>query len=284
MNIILCAGISVRSGTNYLGSIFSEISSIDSLPKNTSKGEFPFFPDKTFLHYLKWIKAFQSSFFAKPNIDEKSFAPYFANAFKAYLKQEFDLNNNTLFLKNPSLYNLERFYDFFPDAKLIIITRSAPDLIASSLKASLLVRRSQPLKKKIKAMIKYYSGYNMYEYSKVYVKHTHQLLKLRKELKGKFLEIKYEDIVEFPDRNIRLILEYANLDYSEEELQNAINAKVVGSSYYGSNKNKQNWGKLEKTKDFKSIGRYDSWNFLNRFIYNQIARKSNSKVGYKHHL
>ena len=284
MNIILCAGISVRSGTNYIGSVFSEINTVDSLPKNTSKGEFPFFPDKTYKHYKKWIENFQSTFFVKPNIDEKSFAPYFAEAFKNYLKNEYDLNQNNLFLKCPSLYNLERFYDFFPDGKLIILTRSAPDLIASSLKASLLIRKSQPLKKKIKSRIKYHTGYNMYQYSKAYVKHTNQLLKLRKELKGRYLEVKYEDIVESPEENIKQMLEYASVDYSEEELQNAINAKVVGSSYYGSKKNTQNWGKLDKTKDFKSIGRYESWNFFNRFIFNQIAKESNSKVGYNHSL
>ena len=284
MNIILCAGISVRSGTNYIGSIFSEINSVDCLPKNTSKGEFSFFRDNTLQHYLKWIKGFQSSFFAEPNIDDKDFAPYFANAFKKYLEQEYDLKNDLLFVKDPSLYNLERFFDFFPDAKLIILTRSAPDQIASSLKASLLVRKSQSLKKKIKSRIKYHSGYNMYQYSKAYVKHTNQLLKLRKELKDRFLEIKYEDIVESPEKNIKQMLDYANVDYSEEELQNAINAKIVGSSYYGSKKNTQNWGKLNKTKDFKSIGRYESWNFFNRFIFNQIARESNSNVGYEHHL
>ena len=284
MNIILCAGISVRSGTNYIGSIFSEISSVDSLPKNTSKGEFPFFPDKTFHHYLRWIKGFQSSFFAKPNVNEKSFAPYFANAFKEYLIQEYNLKNDLLFVKVPSLYNLERFYDFFPDAKLIILTRSAPDLIASSLKASLLIRKSQSLKKKIKSRIKYHTGYNMYQYSRAYAEHTNQLLKLRKELKGRYLEVKYEDIVESPEKNIKQMLEYANVLYTKEELQNAINAKVVGSSYYGSKKNTQNWGKLDKTNDFKSIGRYESWNFINRFIFNQIARECNSKVGYNHSL
>ena len=110
------------------------------------------------------------------------------------------------------------------------------------------------------------------------------LLKLRKELKGRYLEVKYEDIVESPEENIKQMLEYASVDYSEEELQNAINAKVVESSYYGSKKNTQNWGKLDKTKDFKSIGRYESWNFFNRFIFNQIVKESNSKVGYNHSL
>ena len=141
--VIFCAGISVRSGTNFIGSIFSEIESVDSLPKNTTKGEFPFFSNKTFNHYKSWVKGFQSTFFAIPNIDEKRLSPYFADGFLNYLTKEYDLQNEYLFFKNPSLYNVQYFYDFFPEGKLLIITRSAHDLIASSLKASSLIRKSK---------------------------------------------------------------------------------------------------------------------------------------------
>ena len=142
MSVILCAGISVRSGTNFMGSIFSEIKSVESLPKSTSKGEFPFFPDKTISHYKEWVRNFNTTFFASPIIDAKKMAPYFAKGLQDYLRDDFELHNKSLFLKNPSLYNLEKFYDFFPEGKLIILTRSAPDLIASSLKASSLIRNS----------------------------------------------------------------------------------------------------------------------------------------------
>lgn len=284
MNVILCAGISVRSGTNYVGSIFSEISAVNSLPNTTSKGEFPFFPDRTYQFYKEWVKGFQSTFFAYPNIDEAKMAPYFAKGFVDYLQNEYDLNEKSVFLKNPSLYNLERFYDFFPNGKLIILTRSAPDLIASSLKASTLIRNSKSNFSKLKSKLKFYSGYNMYSFSKAYVKHANQLLKLRKELEGNFLEVKYEDIVAEPEKLIRTILEYAEVDYTELELENAVNAKVVGSSYFGRKKHIQNWGKLEKTEEFKSIGRYKNWSFFNRLVYNKIASKSNFIIGYNHKL
>lgn len=282
--VIFCAGISVRSGTNYIGSIFSEMNSVDTLPKDTSKGEFPFFSDKTLLNYDGWVNGFKSTFFAKPNINATKLAPFFSEGFLNYLQKEYDLNKESLFVKNPSLQNLEKFYDFFPDGKLIVITRSAPDIIASSLKASLLIRKSRSTWYKLKAKIKRYSGYNMYSYSKAYVNHANQLLKLREDLKGQFLEVKYEDIVLNPNEKIKEILTYCEVDYSEMELNNAINAKVVGSSYFGSKKHTQNWGKLEKTKEFNSIGRHKSWNWYNRFVYKLIASKSNKKVGYTDQL
>jgi hypothetical protein len=284
MNVILCAGISVRSGTNYMGSIFSELGSVDSVPNTTSKGEFPFFPDRTFKHYEAWVKGFQSTFFASPNISAEKFAPYFANGFVNYLQDEYNLKTNSVFLKNPSLYNLENFNDFFPNGKLIILTRSAPDLIASSLKASTLIRHSKSNFSRFKSKFKFHSGYNMYSFSKAYVNHANQLLKLRKELKGEFLEVKYEDIVANPEKSIKKILEYTDVVYSEAELQNAVNAKVVGSSYFGRKKHVQNWGKLEKTSEFKSVGRYQEWGWFNRWVYNKIASKSNSLVGYTHKL
>lgn len=279
--IILCAGISVRSGTNYMGSIFSELESVESLPTHTSKGEFPFFPDKTLSSYESWVSNFNSTFFAKPLIDKTNFAPYFSEAFIDYLNQEYEIDKRkSLFLKNPSLYNIEKFYDFFPNGKLIILTRSADDLIASSLKASLLIRKSQSLRKKIKSKLKYYSGYNMYTYSKAYVNHANQLLRLRKQLNNNFLEIKYEDLVAKPKSSIKQIFDYCELDFTEEELHNAVNAKVVGSSFYGSRRDTQNWGKLDKDSSFNPIGRSKKWNIFNKFIYNIIVKSTNHKIGY----
>lgn len=284
MKIILCAGISVRSGTNYIGSIFSEIPDVESLPVNNSKGEFPFFMNQTINSYDQWVINFNKTFFSDQLVSANEFAPYFSNAFSEYLKDNFNLKDNFLFVKNPSLYNIERFYDFFPEGKLLILTRSAPDLIASSLKGSILIRKSQSVLKKLKAKIKYYSGYNMIVYCKAYNKHAEQLFFLRQELKNNFLELKYEDIIDKPNEKIKEILNYCDISFNEEIIEKAVNAKVVGSSFLGSKKYSQDWGKLEKPKDFKSVGRYEKWGYFNRFVFNRITREHNKKVGYNHSL
>lgn len=284
MKIILCAGISVRSGTNYIGSVFSEIPSVDSLPKDNSKGEFPFFMNQTINSYDDWVTNFNKTFFSEKLLSSNDFAPYFSKSFLDYLKDNFHLQNKVLFVKNPSLYNIERFYDFFPEGKLLILTRSAPDLIASSLKGSILIRKSQSTLKKIKAKIKYYSGYNMIVYCKAYNKHAEQLFFLRNNLKNNFLELKYEDVIDKPHEKIKEILKYCDISFNDEVIEQAVNAKVVGSSFLGSKKYSQNWGKLEKPKDFKSVGRYENWGYFNRFVFNRITRKHNKKVGYNHSL
>ncbi|TQD33826.1 sulfotransferase [Haloflavibacter putidus] len=284
MNIIFCAGISVRTGTNYMGSIFSEIPEVASVPKNYSKGEFPFFRKQVIQNYDSWIKGFNRRMFAQPPLNKKKFASFYGESFLNYLKAEYEIKEKTIFVKDPGLYNIERFYDYFPKGKLIILTRSAPDLIASSLKASLQIRKSQSKKKKISAKIKYYSGYNMYTYAKAYKKHATHLRFLREQLKGGFLEVKYENLVNEPNKYICEILDYCEVPYNNEIIQNTVNAKVVGSSYFGSKKHSQEWGALEKTSDFKPVGRYKSWGWFNRFIYNRIAKKSNEFVGYSHNL
>lgn len=284
MKIILCAGISVRSGTNYIGSIFSEIPGVDSLPVDNSKGEFPFFMNQTIHSYDGWIANFNKTFFSDKLVSAEDFSPYFSKAFTDYLKDNFNVKNQVLFVKNPSLYNIERFYDFFPEGKLLLLTRSAPDLIASSLKGSILIRKSQSPWKKIKARIKYYSGYNTIVYCKAYNKHAEQLFFLREALKDNFLELKYEDVVNDSHTKIKEILKYCDIPFNEEIIENAVNAKVVGSSFLGSKKHSQNWKKMEKPKDFKSVGRYENWGFFNRFIFNVITRKHNTKVGYNHSL
>ena len=284
MKIILCAGISVRSGTNYVGSIFSEMEYIDSIPPKTSVGEFPFFRQKIYINYKEWIHNFNVRMYAKHKLDQDRMAPFFGQSFLSYLKDEYNLTQETLFVKDPSQYNLEDFYKFYPEGKLILLTRSAPDVIASCLKGTLLTRNSYSTTKKIKVKLKHYTGYNMLAFSKAYGRHARQLLNLRKELDGNFLEIKYEDLVLKPHITIKKIFDYCDLNYTEEMLESAVNAKVVGSSYYGAKKNIQNWGKLEKTKDFNPIGRYKSWNKFYRFIYKRYADKGNKLIGYDHNL
>lgn len=284
MRIILCVGISVRSGTNYMGSIFSEVPNVSSIPKENSKGEFPFFRDEVYGRYKDWIDVFNKKMFAEKTLKHKEMSAYFGNYFLDYLKDEYDITDQTVFVKDPGLNNIQRFFDFFPDGKLLILTRCAPDLIASSLKGSLLTRKSYSIKKKILARLKYITGYNMRSYAIAYSEQTHKLNKLREELKGRFLEVKYEDIVKNPEVKISEIFSYCDIDYNKELIDRAINAKVVGSSYFGADKHIQNWGKLDKDKSFNPIGRYKSWGWFNRYLYNKYADKSNKSLGYKHKI
>lgn len=284
MKIIFCAGISVRTGTNYMGSIFSEIPEVSSMPKNYSKGEFPFFRKPLVENYDNWVSNFNEKMFARPAVNGASLSKFVGESFLNYIGTEYSIETKNIFVKDPNLYNVERFYDFFPRGKLIILTRSAPDLIASSLKASLQIRKSQSWQKKIKSRIKYYSGYNMFTYAKAYNRHPAQLDFLRKELNGRFYEIKYEDLVNEPYKFIPEILDYCEIDYDEDVIEKAVNAKVVGSSYFGAKKESQNWGTMEKTNKFNPIGRYESWGWFNKLIYSRMASQSNKRVGYDHKL
>ncbi|WP_178984757.1 sulfotransferase [Winogradskyella helgolandensis] len=284
MRIILCVGISVRSGTNYIGSIFSEVPNVSSIPKENSKGEFPFFRDEVYGQYNAWFDEFNRNMFAGKTLRSKEMSSYFGECFLKYLKNEYKITDEIIFVKDPSLYNVDSFFDFFPKGKLIILTRCAPDLISSSLKGSLLTRNSYSLKKKILARLKYITGYNMISYSKAYSKHVQQLHKLRKKLKGQFIEVKYEDIVKNPELKIPELFSYCDIDCNEELIDRAINAKVVGSSYFGAGKQIQNWEKLDKDKSFNPLNRYVSWGWFNRYLYNKYANESNKSLGYKHEI
>lgn len=284
MRIILCVGISVRSGTNYMGSIFSEVPNVSSIPKENSKGEFPFFRDEVYRQYNAWFDEFNRNMFAGKTLKRNEMSPYFGECFLKYIKNEYKITDDIIFVKDPGLNNVERFFDFFPDGKLLILTRCAPDLIASSLKGSLLTRNSYSLKKKILARLKYITGYNMMSYAKAYTKQAQKLHKLRTKLKGRFLEVKYEDIVKHPEVKIPELFSYCDVDYNKEIINRAINAKVVGSSYFGAGKQIQNWGKLDKDKSFNPIGRYASWGWFNRYLYNKYASDSNKSLGYRQEI
>lgn len=281
MKLILCCGISVRSGTNYLGSLFSEIPNVASIPKEHSHGEFPFFREEVINKYHGWVQQFNQKMFSFHSFNEKHFSPFFGRCILEYVKEEYQIREPILFVKDPSIYQLQKFHEFFPDGKLIILTRNAADLIASSLAASIQIRKSQKKFKMLKAKLKYITGFAMWSYSRAYKRHAHQLLFLRREIGDKFLEVKYEDLVIEPDTMYSTLLKYCEIPFNDEIIERMKTSKVVGSSFFGAQKHTQKWAKVNKNNEFNPIGRFESWGWFNKWVFNRFAAESNRKIGYK---
>ncbi len=280
MKIILCAGISVRSGTNYMASIFSDIQGIESIPPEASNGEFGFFRPKRFKALQQSFDDFNKSMCTKNNLKEGLFRETTGQSFIELLKKNYNISSDTIFVKDPKFYNIETFFDFFPEGKLILLTRDARDQLSSSFKSALLVRKSQPLIKKVKAYVRQHSGYNMVVYSRAYIRHAQQLELLRKELKGKFVEVKYEDLVVNPQETISAVFKHCDVPFDNDVLAKAMNAKVVGSSFYGAKTSTPNWKPMDKNKEFNPIGRHKKWGLYNRIVYRLLTKKANQSVGY----
>ena len=281
--MIFCAGITVRSGTNFLGSIFSKHPDISSVPKNMSKGEFPFFRSRIHDPRNQILDDFNRYFFAQPRIDEKSYFKGFGCFWKKMIIDYYKIDKPYFFVKDPNIFNIEHFYNFFPDGKLIIIVRDGRDIVHSMLKVSLLIRKSQSWLKKLKARIKYYTGISRIQFSRNYKYQVDQILllnELKKNSGFDFYLLKFEDIVLHPENTIKKLFKYLEIPISDEIISNMIAAEVVGSSFFKSSKNSPKWSPVKKSGGFNPIGRWKTWNWLQRTVFYFYSKDALKRLNY----
>ena len=132
-------GVRVRSGTNYLAKVMSCNPHIQLVPPGKTTDEFPVLRDMD--HWEKGFSAFLHQYKGPRGVyDFKRFLPHFGAAWLRYVIDTFSLRPGHVFLKDPSVRYLGRFFDMFPDARLIVLVRDGRDNVASSVRASLATR------------------------------------------------------------------------------------------------------------------------------------------------
>ena len=145
-------GARVRSGSNYLGSIMGCNPHIQLVPPGMTMFEFPLIDDMdawegAFAAFLNKYKG------KKEGFDFRRFSPHLGDAWLTYLIEMFSLQPGHTFIKWSSVRNIEKFFDVFPESKLILLVRDGRENAASSVKATLATRHHKGLVQKLKTKL-----------------------------------------------------------------------------------------------------------------------------------
>lgn len=273
---VFLLGFSVRCGTNYLGSLISHSSYMATVPPDISHGEFGlnrYYVDTQFDDYATLL--LRSSFGIRRDITTGDLKRAFGDATISLFTSKYNINKPYIFFKDPYVYGAEQLHSYFPDSKIIILVRDGRDVISSYTKAASLIRRSYNFRRRVVMKFKSLTGWNFVAACRSFNVSVARLLETYKLLPAeKVLLMRYEDIVKDTRIQLKTLFEFLNVPLTESDLEKMIDTDVVGSSFYQSSGNAPKWGKVKKSVEFNSVGRWRSWNGLQRFVFNRLSKKS----------
>jgi hypothetical protein len=156
-----------------------------------------------------------------------------------------------LLTKSPSVRNLDRFFELFPRARLLILVRDGRSVVQSCMATF---------------------GWEFERAAREWASAGSQILRFIDAATddATFRLVRYEDLLDDLEGTMRGILAYLDLDPAAWDLEAARRLPVRGSSVdFGPGHDKIHWDPVERTADFDPRRRWGSWSpgMLERFAW-----------------
>ncbi|MCF6171938.1 MAG: sulfotransferase [Bacteroidales bacterium] len=259
MNPVFIVGISGRSGTNYLFRLL--LNHPDCAVSNLGAEDFIIYgldklTDYTDKISLRWKKDWNYTP-AKKSMLKKSLG----DGITDFLRK--DKNNKCLISKTPSTLNIDKFFDFFTDARLIILVRDGKNVVESGVKSK---------------FWNYETGFHIWNES---AKRILKLLEKETAVRDKILLIKYEDLVSSLDKELAKVFAFCHLSFDKYDFRKTENIQVFGSSLSGAENKKFVWKVDKQKKHFDPLLRTQKWNRFLYYRYNRKCGENAVKLGYE---
>jgi hypothetical protein len=98
---------------------------------------------------------------------------------------------------------------------------------------------------------------------------------------SRYLIIKYEDILNNIEGEIKKMLSFLNLDIEKYDVARANNLPVRGSSTFKGEKDIINWKPVNKTADFTPLKRWGNWSRHLHEMFNALGGEYSNYFGYE---
>jgi Sulfotransferase family len=285
-------GVRIRSGTNYLGQVMSCNPHVQLVPPKKTTDEFPLLRDLD-----SWERAFSSfvSNFTGPKdvFQFRKFLPYLGSAWLNYVVDTFELQPGHVFIKDPSVKHIDRFFDLFPEAKLLLLLRDGRDNVASTVKAGLAVRAHTTTVAKAKTRLKHFLRRDFASAARDWAEAVTRIERFDEQfrdtpLASRYMIIRYEDVFRNPRPMAERIFAFMEVPWDDRILEAVENADVVGSSFYSASgqedARKPNWKATPKTEAFQPTGRWKRWGAAEKALFKRIAGPQLIRMGYEENL
>jgi tetratricopeptide (TPR) repeat protein len=204
-----------RSGTTLLQKILDSHQDIHVIEENNPLGRVAFLIEREPEKYL------ESSFLLNKNNIEKLRAMYFAEA-----RKHVPIDDGSLLIDKFPMYivNVPIIKILFPDAKILLGSRHPCDSVLSCFMQHFRVNRAWAIMFEFSSIINYYDK-------------TMRLWKIFKnEIEFESYSIRYEDLVENMEGEVRSLLQFLDLSWDEGVLnyrQNAFKRGLIRNPSYG---------------------------------------------------
>lgn len=167
-----------------------------------------------------------------------------------------------LVTKSPSVKNLARFFDLFPAARLIILVRDGRSVTQSSMTTF---------------------GWDLDRGGREWAAAADEIVAFQATHVDRSMQwrlVRYEDLVDDPDRQMTEILEFLDLDVSLYDFPAARDLPVRGSSSFGPAGEGVHWEPVRKDASFMPKDRWRSWDAASLERFNWLAGRQLQYFGY----
>ncbi len=258
---IFLHGILPRSGTNFLWDLLL-------LHPDCAPGRDPVRED-LFLnhseHLVRFVEEVRAAWDPRwGHFDEKLTGQLYAELGTGLVSFLTVDPQRRLVAKSPSVRNLDRFFDFFPSARLIILVRDGRSVTQSSMTTF---------------------GWDLDRGGREWATAAEEILAFQAthaERRSQWRLLRYEDLVDDLDRQMAQTLEFLGLDANVYDFAAARDLPVRGSSAFGrSGHEGVHWDPVSKNPAFSPKDRWRSWDTATLERFNWLAGRQLRSFGYE---
>jgi protein-tyrosine sulfotransferase len=256
---IFVLGITPRSGTNFLHRLLCQHPDVGSVTKTAAKEDFLVHHAHHIREYIRSV-AWQWSHWGDESDLADALTKSFGRGIQHFLASH--VENRFIALKTPSVRGIEHFFDLFPEAYLIVIVRDGRSVVASGM-----------------------SGFDwdFEAATRHWAKAARTLLRFREQslhLNEQCRIIRYEDLNENTLDEYCSLLDFVGLQSDGFDVEDAIDLPIYGSSFASKSEGQVSWQPVEKTRDFSSTQRWETWDKRRHERFNWLAGGELEALGY----
>jgi hypothetical protein len=172
-------------------------------------------------------------------------------------------DSRRLLAKNPSVNHLERFFDFFPNARLLVLVRDSRSVTQSCMDTF---------------------GWSFERAARAWASAADAVERFRSSNarhSNRWLVVRYEDVVDDLERHLPPLLQFLGLPGDRYDMIAARNLPVRGSSaFFGAGRSSVHWDPIAKDSTFAPKERWQSWPAERRERFELIAGRQLEALGY----
>lgn len=258
---IFILGISQRSGTNFLSNLIRQHPQCGA-PATIWEDCFTCYSDLL----LEYTQTVFSKWKWKSGSANKALEVQLNHALGSSLINflSSEIQAERLVTKTPDVTNVSHHFDLFPNSFLIILIRDGRAVVESRVKT---FNESYQT-----AMWKWSTAADL----------VLEFDKIGKNNNGRYLIVKYEDLWNDVEYELRKIFDFCRLDPNQYDFNSAKNQPIRGSSvYYGEKHSDVHWQPVKKTNDFDPTERWSHWSRSLHEQFITISGKNLHKLGYE---
>jgi protein-tyrosine sulfotransferase len=256
---IFIHGILPRSGTNFIWDLLL-------LHPDCSRGREPVNED-LFLEHSDHLTAFAAAVQSAWNPTWGTFGVDIRNRLYESIGDgliSFLWTDRTrrLVTKSPSVGHLDRFFAFFPSARLLILVRDGRSVVQSAMDTF---------------------GWDFDRACRAWSEAGRTIRRFQQTESARadrWRLIRYEDFVDDTEAQLRAVFEFLRLDAQRYDFTAARNLPVRGSSAFGLQDGKVHWEVVPKDKTFTPKERWRSWTAAQRERFEWLAGEQLVDFGY----